>query len=143
MRFTLKDIEQLQASNKIQGFSQKSGKNIPKDKSKNIPAAKKVSKTKAWIELHLVAWCGANSQDLLVEYRFHPERKWRFDWALPELKIAIEYEGIFSEKSRHTSVKGFTGDVDKYNAAQALGWRVFRYTAKNYKQVLTDLNKLI
>lgn len=28
------------------------------------------------------------------EYQFHETRKYRFDWAIPEYKIAIEYEGL-------------------------------------------------
>lgn len=79
----------------------------------------------------------------IAELVFHPSRKWRFDIAIPERKIAIEYEGIFSAKSRHTSVKGFTGDCDKYNAAQLLGWIVLRYTAKNYKNFFNDIKTLI
>lgn len=63
------------------------------------------------------------------EYRFHPTRKWRFDFAYPDLKIAFEYEGIFSVKSRHTSITGFSNDCDKYNEAQWLGWKVYRFTA--------------
>ncbi|MBL7942097.1 MAG: hypothetical protein JNM00_04990 [Flavobacteriales bacterium] len=73
------------------------------------------------------------------EVLFHPERKWRFDYAIASRKIAIEYEGIFSEKSRHTGVVGFTEDCNKYNEAQLLGWRVFRVTALNisgFSQVL-------
>ena len=53
--------------------------------------------------------------------------------------IGIEYEGIFSTKSRHTTITGFTGDIDKYNHAQRLGWTIYRYTSKNYKEVLGDL----
>ena len=30
------------------------------------------------------------------EYKFHPERKWRFDFAIPSNMIAIEYEGLMS-----------------------------------------------
>lgn len=63
------------------------------------------------------------------EYSFHPTRKWRFDFAYPDLKIAFEYEGIFSVKSRHTSIKGFSNDCEKYNEAQLLGWKVYRFTA--------------
>ena len=65
------------------------------------------------------------------EHRFHPERKWRLDFAWPEQMIALEYEGIYNaRKSRHTTVAGYTGDCEKYNAAQALGWKVYRITAK-------------
>jgi hypothetical protein len=73
------------------------------------------------------------------EYRFHHERKFRFDFAIPSLKIGIEYEGLMSEKSRHTTVKGYTSDADKYNLAQSCGWRVFRYTALNYTNLTNDL----
>jgi len=79
-----------------------------------------------------------------TEFLFHPIRKWRFDYAFPELKIAIEYEGIFcGGKSRHTTVTGYTEDADKYNQAQALGWKVFRYTAKNYQNLSRDLSEYI
>lgn len=77
------------------------------------------------------------------EYQFHPERKWKFDLVVNSLKIAIEYEGIFSEKSRHTGVKGYTEDANKYNAAQLLGWKVLRYTAMNYKHFIDDLKTIL
>lgn len=76
------------------------------------------------------------------EYLFAKPRKWRFDFAMPALKLAIEYEGVFSEKSRHTTVTGYTNDANKYNAAVKLGWRVLRYTALNYKNLSNDLNSL-
>jgi very-short-patch-repair endonuclease len=79
----------------------------------------------------------------LTEHRFHSERRFRFDIAVPHLKLAVEYEGIFSKKSRHTSVSGYTTDADKYNLAQAEGWKVLRYTAKNYKKFIEDLKQHI
>lgn len=78
-----------------------------------------------------------------TEHRFHPTRKFRFDIALVEHKIAVEYEGIVSKKSRHTNIEGFTNDCRKYNLAQALGWHVLRYTALNYKEFLNELEKFI
>lgn len=81
--------------------------------------------------------------NFIEEYKFHATRKWRFDFAIVEKKIAIEYEGIFSAKSRHTTVTGFMGDAEKYNAATKLGWRVLRYTAKDYKNVIQDLKEMI
>lgn len=82
--------------------------------------------------------------DYKTEFLFHPTRKWRFDYAFPQLKVAIEYEGIFGGgKSRHTTVTGYTEDADKYNQAQALGWKVFRYTAKNYQNLSRDLSEYI
>ena len=62
------------------------------------------------------------------EHRFSPPRRWRFDFAWPELKIAAELEGgTFTEKSRHTTGTGFRKDCEKYNAATLQGWRVFRF----------------
>lgn len=76
------------------------------------------------------------------EYRFHKTRRWRFDFAIPERKIAIEYEGIHSKKSRHTTVTGYTKDAEKYNAAAKEGWTVLRYTAKTYTEVINDINEI-
>src|SRR5690606_22230578 len=92
---------------------------------------------------NLMYWANEHAVELREEYKFHPDRKWRFDWAIPALKIAVEYEGIFSEKSRHTTINGYCGDIKKYNAAQACGWRVVRVTAKDYETLLTQLNSLI
>ena len=81
--------------------------------------------------------------DFIAEHRFHETRQWRFDIAIPSLKIAIEYEGIMSRKSRHTTVTGYTKDCEKYNAATIAGWRVLRYNAINYKSLGDDLMMLI
>lgn len=73
------------------------------------------------------------------ENRFTELRRFRFDLAVVDLKLAIEYEGLMSGKSRHTTVTGFTQDTDKYNLAQAKGWTVLRYTTLNYKNFELDL----
>ena len=71
------------------------------------------------------------AEDPESEYRFHPQRRWRFDWAWPAQKVAVEYEGgIFGRRGAHGSVSGIMRDIEKYNAATLLGWRVFRCTVK-------------
>lgn len=60
------------------------------------------------------------------EFSFHPVRKWRFDYAWPEQKIALEVEGGAFIGGRHTSGQGFVADMEKYNAAGMLGWRIFK-----------------
>lgn len=82
-------------------------------------------------------------EDFVLELQFDEARKFRFDWAIPSLKIGIEYEGIFSKKSRHTTAKGFSEDCSKYNLAIQNGWRVLRYTALNYQNLENDLLKII
>lgn len=77
-----------------------------------------------------------------LEYCFHNTRKWRFDVWIPELKLGVEYEGVFSDKSRHTTVSGYTGDCDKYNAAAVMGIRVLRYTSKNLGGFRSDITEI-
>lgn len=83
-------------------------------------------------------------QTLLIdwkpEYRFHPVRRWRFDFANPEFKIAIEYEGGVWRRGRHIRPVGFINDCDKYNAAALHGWTVLRYTTSHtLEQVVSDI----
>lgn len=64
----------------------------------------------------------------IAEFEFHEKRKWRFDWAWPERKIACEYEGGIFQRGRHTRGKGYGNDCDKYNTAAVMGWCVIRTT---------------
>lgn len=64
--------------------------------------------------------------ECVKEHKFHPTRRWRFDYAIPAYKIAIEVEGGVWTGGRHTSPKGFLNDMTKYNAATVMGWRVLR-----------------
>lgn len=73
------------------------------------------------------------------EHQFDLQRKFRFDYAIPELMLAIEYEGLMSEKSGHTTVEGYTKDCRKYNLATSQGWKILRYTALNYSEVAQDI----
>ena len=63
------------------------------------------------------------------QHKFHAIRKWRFDFAWPKARVAIELDGgIFLPKSRHTHPISFEKDHQKFNAAVLLGWRVGRFT---------------
>lgn len=63
-----------------------------------------------------------------TEYRFHSQRRFRFDLAWPEDKIAVECEGGVYSHGRHVRPKGFLSDVEKYNLAAVHGWKVLRFT---------------
>lgn len=67
----------------------------------------------------------------VAEHRFHPERRWRFDYAFLDAKVALEVEGGVWAGGRHTSSKGFLGDIEKYSEAAAAGWLIVRCTPKN------------
>lgn len=71
--------------------------------------------------------CKAYSLSPVNEYKFHPTRRWKFDFAFPERMIAVEIEGGVWSGGRHTRGSGFIGDMEKYNAAASLGWFVFRF----------------
>lgn len=106
----------------------------------HVPKKKKQSKQVFHMEVILID----QKVKFEKEYVFHPTRKWRFDFAIPNKMIAIEYEGIFGGgKSRHTSVNGYTGDTEKYNEAAKLGWKVLRYTAKSYGKLIEDLKQIL
>jgi len=62
------------------------------------------------------------------EFKFHPNRKWRFDYSWVEQKVALEVEGGVWTGGRHTRGSGFMGDMSKYNEATCAGWRVLRCT---------------
>lgn len=67
------------------------------------------------------------------EFRFHPTRRWRFDYCWPDEMVALEKEGGIWQKSRHTTGKGYTGDCEKYSEANILGWCVIRATTDMIK----------
>ena len=64
------------------------------------------------------------------EYQFDADRRYRFDFAWPDVKVACEVEGGTFIQGRHVRGKGFEGDCEKYNLAACLGWRVIRVTSK-------------
>lgn len=81
----------------------------------------------------LVVVIAAAAQDgygrAVPEYRFHGTRKWRFDLAWPDYKVAFEREGGTFTGGRHTRGASYARDCEKYNAAASAGWCVIRATA--------------
>lgn len=63
-----------------------------------------------------------------AEVRFDSSRRWRFDRAWINCKLAVEIEGGTWVKGRHSRGAGMRKDAEKYNAAILQGWRVLRFT---------------
>lgn len=137
MILNAKNLSKLVRDKKIAGF-------ISQPTIKKYHHPKKKSTHLRNIERSLINWCKENSIAIYYEYKFCKNRQWRFDFCLPILKIAIEYEGgIFMKKSGHNTAKGYTKDAEKYNRAILDGWILLRYTAINSKQIIADLNYFI
>jgi len=67
------------------------------------------------------------------EVRFHPTRKWRFDFYWPDLMVAVEVEGGIWVRGRHNRPASFIKDCEKYNEAALMGITVLRVTDKQIK----------
>ena len=60
-----------------------------------------------------------------TEYRFHPPRRYRFDFCWPTHRLAVEIEG-----HGHQRYNRYGSDILKYNLAALDGWRLLRLTRK-------------
>ncbi|MGU5543299.1 hypothetical protein ACV1CV_02875 [Aeromonas veronii] len=71
--------------------------------------------------------------DPATELLFHPKRKWRFDYAWEEQKLALEVHGGIHSGGRHTRGRGFVEDRAKMNESTLLGWTVLEVTPEHIK----------
>src|ERR1700682_3809516 len=82
----------------------------------------------------LVDYCRQRFPGRMVEceHRFCSDRKWRFDVAVKGVISQYGFEiggGLFmAGTGRHNRGAGMRNDMEKYNRAAALGWKVFRFT---------------
>lgn len=66
--------------------------------------------------------------EVVKEFKFHPVRKWRFDYAFPEYMVAVEVDGGVWTGGRHINPAGYINDMEKLNTAASMGWLVLRIT---------------
>lgn len=136
--WTEKHIKGLLFNKKIRSYQAPERKDAG---TPTIPQPK--SKALIWLEWNLQFLANELSITLASEYKFHGDRKFRFDFCFPSVKVAIEYNGIISDKSRHTTITGYSMDQEKINLAQKEGWVVLSYTPLNYKNAISDLKHII
>lgn len=94
------------------------------------PSGRAVSKPEALLSLQLRA---TKIEPPATEYMFHPERRWRFDFAWPSRRIAVEIEGGIATGGRHVRPAGFREDTVKYNEATLAGWHLLRVLPEDVK----------
>lgn len=70
------------------------------------------------------------------EFRFDDRRRWRFDVAWPDYRVAVELDGLVrGGRGGHQTIEGITRQHEKANAAVLAGWLLLRFT---HKQAVTD-----
>ena len=106
----------------------KSGPKAPTAPKGKNRVNEQVAKLQAETKLHL-----QGLPPYVTEHRFHPTRRWRFDYCWPELKIAVEVHGGTYTNGRHTRGLGFTGDREKMNEAAIYGWTVLEVTTAHVR----------
>lgn len=105
---------------------------------------KKSDRARILEDKFLANWTALGGPILIREFRFDTARRWRFDFALPDLRIAFEIQGgLYAPQTGHRSLEGVQRDYEKINAAQLQGWKVFQLSSHalqdaNYLQILID-----
>ncbi|HIE1684820.1 DUF559 domain-containing protein [Acinetobacter nosocomialis] len=109
---------------------------FPIKKNKKRRSAKQVARQPSVGEMVLATHLRACKISFEQEYKFHPTRKWRADISLTGTKILVEVEGGIWSGGRHTRGKGYLGDMEKYNEAAAMGYKVLRFSTEQVKSGL-------
>ena len=99
---------------------------------------KRKTQPKTAEEEFLNAWerIGFSGSDLERQYKFHPKRQWKFDFASPRFLLGIEIDGRGrgGKFGGHHTVAGVRNDCEKANTAIAMGWTVLRYPATDMQR---------
>jgi len=72
--------------------------------------------------------------DFEREYKFHPDRKWRFDFFRDGWGIEVNGGGWNGGGHNRNPIE-MGKDYEKYNAAQEMGIRVLLYTGEQVKDL--------
>ena len=64
--------------------------------------------------------------DFKREYQFHPERKWRLDFAWPAERVGLEIDGGVFGRGGHHRYTGVKRDAEKAEALLRDDWLLYR-----------------
>lgn len=90
-----------------------------------------------------IAWraLGDAAYGMEREYQFCADRKWQFDFAFPDQKVAVEIDG--GQWSPHGGRHARDTDREKLNRAAVLGWRVLRYSGTMLRAPRTVIDEVL
>ena len=81
----------------------------------------------SYLERSFALWLKQTALPVPVQqFYFAEARSWRFDFAWPDRRVAVEIEGVTRAGGRHQRIEGFLSDAEKYETALLMGWRVYR-----------------
>lgn len=101
---------------------------LPRRLASAAPARKRVDLADRLADqLHL-----AGIRGWVREHRFHATRRWRFDIAFEQTRLAVECDGFAAggKAGRHQRPAGVMADNEKLAEAAIAGWRVMRCTGR-------------
>lgn len=61
---------------------------------------------------------------VIAEHQFAPPRRWRFDYAWPGPRVALEVQGGIWTAGRHVRGAALLKEWEKLNEAAAMGFRI-------------------
>lgn len=107
--------------------------------------ASNTAKTGSFGERILAAQLDLEKIEYDLEFKFHPQRRWRADFRITGYPVLVEVEGGTWSNGRHSRGSGFAKDCEKYNAAAKLGYFVIKGTTDQVRsgQLLQDIKEMI
>lgn len=84
-----------------------------------------------------LAWFAAHGLHPVAEHRFDEARKWRFDFAFPDKRVALEVQGGLFTGGRHSRGPALLKEHEKLNAAACAGWRILYTIPQNLCMIET------
>jgi very-short-patch-repair endonuclease len=88
-------------------------------------------KYKSELEKRFLLYWKKTGIPIATQYPFHPTRQFRFDFAFPERKIAIEIQGY---GMGHASYVSMAKDYERHNEATQLGWSIYYFMGIHIKE---------
>lgn len=67
----------------------------------------------------------------VLQHKFHPTRKWRWDFCFPDNMLAVEIQGGSFIGGGHNRGVQQAKDYEKHREAVKLGWRVLPFNTRD------------